>query len=80
MVGAILAALLIVAVFYGVVTIVITVMMPMFGRADLFLISTIRSVLNLVIGTFGMPFVLAVLIVAHQDLELRYQERRAVRS
>jgi hypothetical protein len=80
MVGGILAALLIVAVFYGLVAIVIAVMTPMFGRADLFLIATITSLLQLVIGTFGMPFVLAVLIVAHQDLELRYQERQAVRS
>jgi hypothetical protein len=80
MVGGVLAAMLIVAVFYGLVAIVIAVMTPMFGRADLFLISTITSLLQLVIGTFGMPFVLAVLIVAHQDLELRYQERQAVRS
>jgi hypothetical protein len=80
MVAGILAALLIVAVFYGLVAIVIAVLTPMFGRADLFLIATIASLLQLVIGTFGMPFVLAVLIVAHQDLELRYLERRAVRS
>lgn len=80
MVGGILATLLIVAVFYGLIAIVIAVLTPMFGRADLFLISTITSLLKLVIGSFGMPFVLAVLIVSHQDLELRYQERQAVRS
>jgi hypothetical protein len=78
MVGGILATLLIVAVFYGLVAIVIAVLTPLFGRADLFLIATIASLLKLVIGTFGMPFVLAVLIVAHQDLELRHRERQAV--
>ncbi len=43
----------------------------MFGRADLFLSATVQSLLYLVVGAFGVPFVLAVLIVAHQDLELR---------
>jgi hypothetical protein len=80
MVGGVLASLLIVAVFYLLVAIIIAVMTPVFGRADLFLISAITSLLQLVIGAFGMPFVLSVLIVAHQDLELRYQERQAVKS
>ena len=38
------------------------------------------SLLYLVVGAFGVPFVLAVLIVAYQDLELREQERRGVRT
>ncbi len=32
----------------------------------------------LVVGAFGVPFVLAVLIVAYQDLKVRDQERRGV--
>ena len=36
--------------------------------------------LSLVVGAFGVPFVLAVLIVAYQDLKLREQERRGVRA
>jgi hypothetical protein len=77
MVGAILASICIVAVFYAVVSMVIGIVTPMFGSADLFLIATVASLLYLVIGAFGIPFVLAVLIVAHQDLELRYHERHA---
>ena len=50
----------------------------MLGRADLFLIATVRSLLYLVVGAFGVPFVLAVLIVAYQDLKLR--EQRAARG
>ena len=51
-------------------------MSPMFGRVDLFLVAMVASMLYLVIGAFGVPFVLAVLIVAYQDLKLRDQERR----
>jgi hypothetical protein len=79
MVGAILAALCIVAVFMMLVSIIAGLMAPFFGRADLFLSATVQSLLYLVVGAFGVPFVLAVLIVAYRDLELRYQVRRAVR-
>jgi hypothetical protein len=50
----------------------------MLGRADLLLIATVSSLLSLVVGTLGVPFVLAVLIVAHEDLKLRETERRGV--
>ena len=49
---------------------------PLFGRVDLFLVATLASIFYLVIGAFGVPFVLAVLIVAYQDLKLRDRERR----
>ena len=55
-------------------------MSPLFGRADLFLIATVQSMLWLVVGALGVPFVLAVLIVAYEDLKLREQERRGVRA
>ena len=55
-------------------------MSPLFGRADLFLIATVESLFYLVVGAFGVPFVLAVLIVAYQDLKLRELERQAVRA
>lgn len=71
MVGAILAALCVVGVFVVLVTIVAGLISPLFGRADLFLSATVESLLFLVVGAFGVPFVLSVLIVAHQDLELR---------
>jgi len=32
------------------------------------------------VGAFGVPFVLAVLIVSYQDLKLREQERRGVHA
>ena len=40
----------------------------------------IASMFYLVLGAFGVPFVLSVLIVAYQDLKLREQERRGVRA
>ena len=76
MVGAILASLCVVGVFVLLVSIVVGMMSPLFGRADLFLSATVESLLYLVVGAFGVPFVLAVLIVAHQDLELRDRERQ----
>ncbi|MEO8017281.1 MAG: hypothetical protein ABI769_05680 [Pseudomonadota bacterium] len=76
MVGAILAAICIVMVFYVLSAIIVGMMSPLFGRADLFLIATVASMLYLIVGAFGVPFVLAVLIVAHQDLKLRHQQRR----
>ena len=52
------------------------ILSPLFGRVDLFLVATIASMFYLVLGAFGVPFVLAVLIVAYQDLKLRDRERR----
>jgi hypothetical protein len=78
MVGAILAALCVVAVFVTLVSIIVAMMSPLIGRTDLFLSATVESLLYLVVGAFGVPFVLAVLIVAHQDLELRERERGGV--
>jgi hypothetical protein len=76
MAGAILATTSIILVFYVLTIILIAMMSPLLGRADLFLIATVRSVLTLVIGALGVPFVLAVLAVAYEDLKLREQERR----
>jgi hypothetical protein len=77
MVGAILAMLCIVAAFAALASIIVGVLSPMMGRTDLFLIATVESLLYLVVGAFGVPFILAVLIVAHQDLELREREHEA---
>jgi len=71
MFGAMLATAGMVAVFYAVSTILIAMLSQMIGRADLFLIATVSSMLSLVVGAFGVPFVLAVLIVAYEDLKLR---------
>jgi hypothetical protein len=76
MVGAILATGCLVMVFYVLSAIVVGLMSPLMGRADLFLIATIRSMMSLVIGAFGVPFVLAMLVVACEDLKLRDLERR----
>jgi hypothetical protein len=78
MFGAILATLCMVMVFFVLSTVIVWMMSPLFGRADLFLIATVESLLYLVVGAFGVPFVLAVLIVAYQDLKLRAQERHGV--
>jgi len=76
MVGAILATTCLVAVFYLLAFIVIAMLAPILQRADLFLIATVRSVVPLVIGALGVPFVLSMLVVAYEDLKLRERERR----
>jgi membrane-anchored glycerophosphoryl diester phosphodiesterase (GDPDase) len=76
MAGALFATACIVTVFYALAAIVIALLSPLLGRADLFLIATVRSVLTLVWGALGVPFVLAMLVVAYDDLKLREQERR----
>lgn len=78
MVGTMLATACVLFVFYVLAIILVAMLSPLLGRADLFLISVVRSVLTLVLGAPGMQFVLSVLIVAYQDLRLREQERRAV--
>ena len=75
MFGAMLATAGMVTVFYAVSTILIAMLSQMIGRADLFLIATVSSMMSLVVGAFGVPFVLAVLIVAYEDLKLRRQMR-----
>ena len=76
MVGALLATLCMVAVFYVLSAMLVAMMTPILGRADLLLIATVSSLLSLVVGTLGVPFALAVLIVAYEDLKLRELERR----
>lgn len=76
MFGALLAIACMVTAFFVLSTVIVWMTSPLFGRADLFLIATVESMLYLVVGAFGVPFVLAVMIVAYQDLKLRAQERR----
>jgi hypothetical protein len=80
MFGAIFATVCLVSVFLMLSTVIVWMMSPLFGRADLFLMATVQSTLFLVVGAFGVPFVLAVLIVSYQDLKLREQERRGVQA
>jgi len=76
MFGALLATGCMVAVFYAVSAIIVGLLAPMIGRADLFLIAAVSSMLLLVVGAVGVPFVVSVLIVAYEDLKLRERERR----
>jgi len=76
LVGAILATVLMLMAFSLLPVTVAAMMSPLFGRVDLFLVAMIASMFYLVLGAFGVPFVLAVLIVAYQDLKLRDLERR----
>ena len=78
MFGAILATACMVAVFLVLAVVIVWVVLPLFGGADLFLIATVQSTLYLVVGAFGGPFLLAVLIVGYQDLKLREHSRRGV--
>lgn len=78
--GAIVATTGMVLVFY-VLTLILTALVgAVVGGADLLLMSIVRSMLALVLGAFGVPFVLSMLIVANEDLKLREAERVAVRA
>jgi len=76
-VGALFATLCMIAVFYLLSAFVVGMASPLIGRADLFLLAIVSSMVALVVGAFGVPFVLAVLIVAYEDLKLREQRRRS---
>jgi hypothetical protein len=78
--GAILATMTMVMVFIILSVVLVGMMSTLFGRADLFLISAITSMLYLVVGAFGVPFVIAVLVVAYQDAKLRNDARRRATS
>jgi hypothetical protein len=80
LVGAIFTTVCIVAVFYVFTAICAALLSPMLGRADLVLISIVTSLVWIVFGAIGVPFVLAVLIVSYEDLKLRDAERRGVRA
>ncbi|HEY6124834.1 MAG TPA: hypothetical protein VIV63_09290 [Steroidobacteraceae bacterium] len=80
LVGAIVTTGLMLMAFTLLPVTVAAMLSPMFGRVDLFLVATIASMFYLVLGAFGVPFVLAVLIVAYQDLKLRDREWRGARS
>jgi hypothetical protein len=80
MIGAILATVGLVAVFYALAAILAAVFGALFASADLFLMAMVSSLLSLVVGAFGVPFVIAMLVVAYEDLKLRDAERRGVRA
>jgi hypothetical protein len=79
-VGAILATACVVAVFYVLTLIIAGLVGAVVTGADLVLMSIVRSLLGLVVGAFGVPFVLAMLLVAYEDLKLRDTERRGARA
>ena len=79
-VGALLATACMVTVFYALTVMMVGIARAMFGSADLFLIALVRSLLTLVLGAFGVPYVLAVLVVAYEDLKLRDAERMGARA
>ena len=80
MIGAILATLCILAVFYLLVVILIGILSPLLGQADLFLFTAVGELFYLVAVAIGVPFVVSVLIVAHADLKLRHQQRQGARK
>jgi hypothetical protein len=76
MVGVVLAVTCIVIVFYICAAIIVGLVSQLMRRADLVLLTAMRSMNSLVMGTLGVPFVLATLIVAYEDLKFRDLERR----
>ena len=76
LVGIMLTTVLMLMAFNLLPVTVAAMLSPVFGRVDLFLVATLASIFYLVIGAFGVPFVLAVLIVTYQDLKLRDRQRR----
>jgi hypothetical protein len=79
MVGAILATACVIAVFYVLSAMIAGMATSLFATADLLVMAMVSSLLTLVVGAFGVPYVLAVLVVAYEDLKLRYVERRGAR-
>jgi len=79
-VGEMLATACVVAVFYVLSSTVTFILGSLFAGADLLLMALVHSLLALVIGAFGVPFVLAMLVVAYEDLKVRDAERRGVRA
>jgi len=77
-VGALVATVCMIAVFYLLAAMVVGMLSPLLGRADLVLLAIVSSMVALVVGAFGVPFVLAMLIVAYEDLKLREQRRGGV--
>ncbi len=80
MVGALFATGCVIMVFYGLAAVLLFLLGQIAGRADLFLISTISSMVWVVMGAFGVPYVLAMLVVAYEDLKLRHLELRGARA
>jgi hypothetical protein len=80
MMGALLATSCMVSTFYVLSAIVAAFLSQLIGGADLFVIAAVSSMLSLVIGALGVPFVVAVLIVAYEDLKRRDAERRGVNA
>jgi hypothetical protein len=78
LVGVILTTALMLMAFNLLPFTVAAMLSPIFGRVDLFLVAMLASIFYLVIGAFGVPFVLAVLIVTYQDLKVRDLQRRGV--
>jgi hypothetical protein len=79
MVGILMACTCVVLVFFVLAAVTVGLLAPLIGSA-VFLISAVRSIMWLVAGAFGVPLVLAVLIVAYEDLKLRDAVRREARS
>jgi hypothetical protein len=80
MLGALLATACMVSSFYVLSAIVAGLLSQLIGAADLFLIAAVSSMLSLVIGALGVPFVIAMLIVAYEDLKRRDDERRGAQA
>jgi hypothetical protein len=80
MMGALLATGCMVATFYVLAAIIVGFLSQFIGYADLFVTAAVSSMLSLVIGALGVPFAVAVLIVAHEDLKRRDADRRGVNA
>jgi hypothetical protein len=80
MFGTLLTTASLVAVCYALAALVVGLLTPFLGRADLFLFATVTSMLMFVVGVIGVPFVLSVLIVSYEDLKLRDLKRRGARA
>jgi len=76
MAGAILAIGCIVMVFFVLAAMAVALLLKVLGSTDLFLIAAIEFIAWLVVGAVGVPLLLAMLIVAQEDLKLREAERR----
>jgi hypothetical protein len=64
-------ALVVIVVFYAVATVIIGMVLPLAGAADLAAVTAATAVVYVVLGAIGMPFFSAVIIATYGELKVR---------
>jgi hypothetical protein len=64
-------ALVVIVVFYAVATVIIGMVLPLIGAADLAAVTAATAVVYVVLGGLGMPFFSAVILATYGELKVR---------